>query len=89
MRDNTRDHAVELEDGSDLDEQRREIRARRLAGARTDARDLDVVCPADEERVLVLPVQRALEQVRARAVRRPVDECDTALRMGVIDLHAL
>ena len=79
MGDNARDHAVELEDGGDLDEQRREVRARRLAGARTDARDLDVVRPADKERVLVLPVQRALEQVRARAVRWSIDERYAAL----------
>ena len=89
MRDDAGDHAVELEHGCDLHEKGREVGSGGLAWPRANAGDLDLVRPADEQRGLVLPVQVAFEQVRARAVRGAVDEGNPALGVGVVDLHAL
>ena len=89
MRDDTGDHAVELEDGCDFHEKGREVGSGGLAWARANAGDLDLVRPADEQRGLVLPVQVAFEEVCARAVCGAVDEGNPALGVRVVDLHAL
>lgn len=91
MRDDAGDHAVELEDGSDLHDERRQARSVCAGGARAGAHsgDFDVICPGDDERKVVLPMERAFEQVGARAVRRPVYEGDTGLGDGIVDFDTL
>lgn len=93
VRRDARNHAVDLEDGRDLDEElrRREPDAElpALAFALLDDGDLDEVGPRNEKRVIVLPVQRALEQVRSRAVVRAADVGDPLRRGRVVDPDAL
>lgn len=91
MRDNAGDHAVELEDGSDFHDERRQTRGVRAGGARAGAysSDLDVVRPGDNEREVVLPMERAFEQVGARAVRRSIYEGNACLGDGIIDFDTL
>lgn len=84
-----RDHAVDLEDGRDLDEELRRGEAdaelAALPFALLDDGDLDEVGPGDEERVIVLPVKRALEEVRSGAVLCSTDVRDPLARSRVVD----
>lgn len=55
----SRDHAVELKDGSDFDEERREVGGGGRGGcswAGTNAGDFDDVGPGDEKGGVVLPL---------------------------------
>ena len=90
MWDYARDHAIQLEDSRDLDEE-----GGKVGGggglARTCAHpgNFDLVCPADEEGVLVLPVEGTLEQIGAWAVCRTVDKRYAALGVRVVYLDTL
>ena len=92
MRDYTCDHAIELEDGGDVDEVRREIGRGRdggRAGPGAHTRHLDLVCPCNEKCRVVLPVEGALEEVCAGAVGWTVDVGDARLGDGVVYLDTL
>ena len=79
MRDDTGDHAVELEDGCDFHEKGREVGSGGLAWARANAGDLDLVRPTYQEGILILPVEIALEKVCAWAVGWAINEGDACL----------
>ena len=92
MRYNTRDHTIHLKCGRDFNHKWGEVRSGRggvypWSGA--DSGNFDVVCPCDEEGGVVLPVECALEEVRAGAIRWSVDVCYSCLRYCVVNLDAL
>lgn len=89
---NARDHAVDLEDSDDLDEEL--CRARQaghsaLAFALFDDGDLDDVGPCDEESTVVAPMQVALEQIGARTVLRTANVGDALTSCRVVYPNAL
>ena len=79
---NARDHAIHLKRGRNFNHKWGEVRGGRSgvypwSGA--DSGDFDVVCPCDEEGGVVLPVECALEEVCAGAIRGSVDVCYSCL----------
>jgi hypothetical protein len=61
---------------------------RRWGLAQLDARELNVVGPADEERVVGEPLERAAVEVGARRATRTGDVGDALGGVGVVDLDA-
>ena len=89
---NTGDHAIHLKRGRDFNHKWGEVRSGRSgvypwSGA--DSGNFDVVCPCDEEGGVVLPIECALEKVRAGAIRGSVDVCYSCLRYRVVNLDTL
>jgi hypothetical protein len=84
VRRDARDHAVDLEDGRNLDVELRRVKTdaelTALAFALLDSGNFDEVGPGDEKRVIVLPVERALEEVGARTVFGSTDVGDPLIR---------
>ena len=74
MRYDASDHTVDLEDGRDVCRERRG--GGTLSHAGTYAGDLDVVCPCDEKRCVVLPVEATFKEICSRTVFGTVDEGD-------------
>ena len=92
MRYNTRDHAIHLKRGCDFNHKGGEVCSGRSGAypwSGANSSNFDVVCPCDEEGGVVLPVECALEEVRAWAIRGSVDVCYSCLRHCVINLDAL
>ena len=89
---NTRDHAIHLKRGCDFNHKWGEVRSGRsgvYSWSGADSGNFDVVCPCDEEGGVVLPVECALEEVCAGAIRGSIDVCYSRLRYCVVDLDAL
>lgn len=93
MRSDARDHAVDFEDGGDLDVELRLMQADAelpaFALSLLDDGDLDVVSPGYKKRAVVLPVERALEEIGARRILGAADVGDPLARRGVVYPHAL
>lgn len=82
-------HAIQLEHGRNLYDQRWVGGRSCPAWSGAYARDLDLVRPSYEKRGCVLPVQCTLEEIGARTIYRSVDEREPRLRYRVIYFNSL
>ncbi len=91
VRNDSGNHAVQLEDGGDFDDEGRESGGRSCGRpwASTYSCDLYLVCPCNEECRVVLPMEGAFEQIRSGTVCRSVNEDDAHLRRSIVYFDTL